>query len=505
MNAKTKTRAKSTFNAKNAIGRRIQKAKTPQALKALRPAEKVAAIRELVKGRPAAEVAASTKRSTPGGAGPIRGKPRGSASHGRAGLVAGQDTGSSYRVRPRTVGTTSKPGGHVVTYHDAETQQRSVSVHRHDSLTAYKRAVGSMRTSVGLAGSDIFAGAQFHEYEGFREGQRLMRFTGREYLGVVGAVSATAGAITWVVGDRMGVFPIAPNALGGRPKLFAETFEMFKFRKLRVVYASVVPAITPGAIAIYYYNDPSESGLATGTGNLQHASSYQAFVQTPVWETVGLDIDPQTLIRAFDDTGTADAMFAIQGAIVVVAASAFTTGDTQPVNMGNLFIEYELEFRGEALHPDVTSIDQLGVIFTGNATTGACQAGRPLFAAAAAETGCFLSSYPFTASDMGKWYVGVVQDVEGEMTLGEWHCEQEPGASSIRKGQAIFGVVREVDISNTPKYYMFFVNSLAALDEAMGAVSSAHTPNTMTWASDLTFTSATGTMQVYFRIIPIDS
>jgi hypothetical protein len=377
---------------------------------------------------------------------------------------------------------------------------------RHDTLASYLRAIKAA-SAVPVAEGGYGGGSNFHEYEGTEQGMRVARFTGREFLGQVGSVTASAGAITWTAGARMGVFPMTPTALGGRPLLMAQTYEMFKFRRIRIIYAGTVPSLTAGAIALYYYSDPSEIGAIVGLSNMQHASSYGNFIQFKVWDNATLECKPNSFIKNYDDSATTDPLFAIQGAVVALAATDFVTGGTSPINMGNLYIEYELEFRGQGLTADLTPIEMIGMRFTANATVGACQTGAVITASGVASTGNLLASIAPSASDLGYWFVGTITAVAGEFSTmnppPKWHTSLEPSEKSFLVGQMWLARVVEYNNSGTAAYIYDFTASLASLDEGMDANSSAHMPNQLTWATDATFTAATGTFDVLWRKIPI--
>jgi hypothetical protein len=250
-----------------------------------------------------------------------------------------------------------------VHYYSAESSRPIAVSTRHTSLASYKKAVGAFRRSLkdmaekrnmtlvqGINESTPYMGARFEEYEFMQDGQRHMKLVGRELLGSIQAFATIAEI--YGVGARLLVCPLAPDFVGGRLGRAAQEFEQHKALALRVWYEPVVPTTTSGALGMYFFNDVGVEAIEVGLNELAHAATHKSFVQTPVWQSICMDIQPEDAINRYFDEESSDFRFEVQGILSVESASNITldpTGATGPINLGNIYLEYEFDFFSEVL------------------------------------------------------------------------------------------------------------------------------------------------------------
>lgn len=267
----------------------------------------------------------------------------------------------------------------------------TIKVLRHTKASSFRKAAAGLfrprdeiQTShEGIATSNI-VGSAIHEYESIEDGTRHLTIAGREWLGPVGLDFASASTVALQEGDRVpgGIVPISPAFLGGRLQLSQAQFEQHKAKRFRVRYEPVVPATTDGAIAIYFRNDVGNPTVAVGANELGHAATHEAFIQTTVWNSVEVSIDPSAAINQYFDYDSGEARFEVQGIIEVLAASGLTfdpSGAAAPSTYGHLYLDYEVEFMTPSLEDSVPLRQRAMITLTADVTaTGGISDGYPL-------------------------------------------------------------------------------------------------------------------------------
>lgn len=344
----------------------------------------------------------------------------------------------------------------MVHYYRGASKHPVMVAKRHSSLAAYKkghaklRADSDSRRQVSVNESVPYHGARFDEYQYMQDGQRHIRLSGRELLGVIGTRDIASSGInfTYSAGDRFAVFPIAPDFLEGRVGRMAQEFEQHKLHALRVWWEPTVPTTTAGAIALYFYNDVGVPMVDTGLDEIAHAATHASFIQTPVFAPESLTIKPEDALNRYFDEESSDFRFEVQGIVVVEAASEITirggTSDPYPVTLGNVYVEYDFEFFGEVLDYSIPMKSYGEMRVLSNATVGAVIDGQPLIARVAATTAAgqqAITDIDFpsgvtSATDLLGWvFVGTVYLATGTSLV--WYIVDDPAQREWEVGQGI--------------------------------------------------------------------
>lgn len=237
---------------------------------------------------------------------------------------------------------------------------------RHVKAREYHEA----REKVPIAEGSEYHGASMDEYESVVNGKRHLRVCGRELLGEVGQLFAAADT-TFSVGERLPgcLWPIAPRYLAGRLSLLASQFEEHKVHSMHVHYVPGVPSTAYGSIAFYFRNDIAVPTIEIGQNELRHAATHRPFVQTPVWKEAHIEIDPEDAVNRYFDEESQEARLEVQGLIQVLCGDSLTCTVAHP-RLGNLYIEYDIEFFGEALDYDTDSREMTLVTVSGTSAVG---------------------------------------------------------------------------------------------------------------------------------------
>jgi hypothetical protein len=232
-----------------------------------------------------------------------------------------------------------------------------VKVPRHASLAAFTKSAAPL--SVGTQ----WKGSNFHEFEYVSSGERHIQVSGREFLGQIAVgESIVAAGVDLPLGSRLAIFPINPEALGGRLELYTHMYRQHKAISLRVLYEPIVPATTEGAIFMYFRNDVGTTTLPTGRQELMHAATLPEFVSTPVWECAELHISPSnTNIRYANEAS--GARFSTQGFVQVETASILA----EKV-YGNVYIEYTMHFFAPSLDYEISDVESIFCVFSAGNT-----------------------------------------------------------------------------------------------------------------------------------------
>jgi hypothetical protein len=297
-------------------------------------------------------------------------------------------------------------------------------------MASYRRAVDGLPTTTheGVAVSSV-VGSSVHEQESIQKGVRHLSVGGREWLGPVGLDFVNASAIALHIGDRVpgGMLPLSPAFLGGRLQLAAGEFEQHQVRRLSVYYEPVVPATTEGALAIYFRNDIGNTTVDIGSNELGHAATHEAFVQTTVWNSASIDIDPSNALIKYFDYDSSEARMEVQGLVQVMAASDLVfdpTGATGEGTYGHLYLNYDVDFFTPSLDDSVPLRNRAMITITSSATAVAgISEAYPLRSRTLASSGSFahtieglppgvataedLAGYMFYGTAVSDWDVSV--------------------------------------------------------------------------------------------------
>jgi hypothetical protein len=357
----------------------------------------------------------------------------------------------------------------------------SLKTTKHFSRAGYRKAVSGMETKhEGIATSSV-VGSSVHEYESIEHGDRHLSIAGREWLGPVGLDFASASTIALQIGDRVpgGMLPISPAFLGGRLQLSAGQFEQHKVRKLKVYYEPVVPATTEGAIAIYFRNDVGNPTVYVGSSELGHAATHDAFIQTTVWNSASIDIEPSNALLKYFDTDSSEERLQVQGLVQVIAASELTfdpTGVSAEGTYGHLYLDYDVDFFTPSLDDSVPLRQRAKLNLTSSATAlGGLSDGYPLRSSGVAASGTFLHTVEglpqgvATVNELDGWMFYGTTVTDWEASLGVralFRTGEDPTAHQYEGGVGFW-----VDFANggagvTIATYFADLNSV---NEAMGS------------------------------------
>lgn len=301
------------------------------------------------------------------------------------------------------------------------------------SLKEYHHEV---RHGSALNSSNQWRGENLVEYESYRNGQRQMRVRGSTFIG---QVSANTSART--IGERLsaGLYILAPSALGGRLELLAQAFEEHELMHARIVYRPVVSATTEGAIAIYFRNDVGASTVPIGLEEMTHASTH-TFVQTQVWEPVELPINPQSAMNAYFDAEVGEYRMETQGVISIEAASDLSAGV-----YGDLYFEYEFEFRGASLDYEVADVETDTLTLTWDVADVWSGNEPVVFSSAAGTLPIFTMATLGGSSVCGDLWYGVVDQVTGTLANAAFHMPDHYGSRNWTVGQGFWFRFFETD------------------------------------------------------------
>lgn len=219
------------------------------------------------------------------------------------------------------------------------------------------RAASEHHQARGIPNTSTFHGSGIHEHEFSQNGVAHCRVAGRELLGEVGS-TGLAAATTFPIGARLpaGMFPVAPSYLGGRLELMAQQYEQHSVHKLNISYEPVVPATTDGAVAMFFTNDIGDVTTYVGEAELNHAATHDSFVQTTVWNRAEIKVNPSDAIKRYFDEDHDEPRLSVQGIVEIIAADSLTldpAGSAGPVSLGNVYVEYDIEFFASATSNDV--------------------------------------------------------------------------------------------------------------------------------------------------------
>jgi hypothetical protein len=249
-----------------------------------------------------------------------------------------------------------------VTYTDPEGVMTTVN--RSPTLSHFKAA------SAPLATGAQWAGTKYAEHEFMRGSRRMVRISGREFLGTISASYSGEGSV--YEGARLAAYPIAPESMGGRLELYSEMYEQHRAIKFDLIYVPVVPATTNGAIIMYYRNDPGIQTLTVGIQEIKHASTLEDFIEFPVWEHARLSVKPTNTQVKYWNEVKQNFRQSTQGIVQVEAGSELSAQ-----SYGNLFLEYDFEFYSPALDYEIQDLESYQMSINTSAST-ATVAGAPV-------------------------------------------------------------------------------------------------------------------------------
>jgi len=172
-------------------------------------------------------------------------------------------------------------------------------------------------------------------------GERI-RIQGRDFLDSVTIPSAGCA-----VGTVLSSIELGLSTMGNiRLQRFGTLFQHWKVRAMRVHFATTAPTTLAGAVGGMVWLDPDGAPLGTGSSNLQVIQAASGSEMHSVWQDAVYnrprDGEYTELFCQADPMTNSDRL-TNAGRLFIVAATAFPS-TTSATTVGNLFIEYDIEF-----------------------------------------------------------------------------------------------------------------------------------------------------------------
>lgn len=210
-----------------------------------------------------------------------------------------------------------------------------------------------------------------------------------------------------------------------------------KFNHFKVVYKPVVPANTPGAVALYFRNDISNPVFETGLDELIAASSHTSFVETTVWSPASITVNPSDVALKYWDEMSGDFATEVQGMITCITTSELSVG-----TYGHLYLEYDVDFFSPELDYEVDEIGIVSLDLTWTAYNPG--AGNPIlwnFQApiSGAATAVWSGNPPPNVEYLA---YGVVKEIDtaspSNTPAPSWNTLDDVSAHTFQRGQGFF-------------------------------------------------------------------
>lgn len=365
-------------------------------------------------------------------------------------------SGPSVNHKPMYLGTLERK----YTYPDGAVSETRV----HTSKASYMKTKSLTERKAALAEGTVWKSEPGQEFREIRSDGEHLRMCGREFLAQVEIENFTLFTTRLgSVGERVLVRPLSPESIGGRIKRIAELYESHKALKFQITYSPVVPATTPGALAMAYIADVATPQLLVGVGEMVHLSTACDFVEFPVWETCVLDIDPDRFTREVADEQEGDARFTTDGLLVVLLAGPIVYGTGKSI-FGNLFLTYEYDFSTPLLDMNVAAP------ISGTVTVQASAATTTLQGSAYAAKSNVPGAHPLwtvfgltVAASADFLMTLTLQSIEVTTSLPVLRIFDSDTTFDFNVGQAYFCRVAE---STTPgDFFLFFFDSMDAASQ----------------------------------------
>lgn len=249
-------------------------------------------------------------------------------------------------VRKETQGSTSGGNafGELTTYVDQngkEAHHVNVTMKEFNQRAQRIAHPAFVASAVGMKDSPVYRGSDNIRMDTMRNGNHAVRLAGHSLLGTVG-YGDMGNAI---VGPGCAVYskPLSPEWLGGGIAAESRLYTQTKIHKFKLVFKSYMDPLSGGGIALTYNADDDRPCPTPGIAALQSASE-GVYIEGRAVDSFSLDINPIDMNVTYDtDGGSNDA---IQGLIRVLATSIYPIAT---VTMGNLYMEYDVEFFGPIL------------------------------------------------------------------------------------------------------------------------------------------------------------
>lgn len=177
---------------------------------------------------------------------------------------------------------------------------------------------------------------------------------GTELIGSVNVPAYGAG-----VGDILFRHLINPSVFARtRIAQFAPLYQRYRFKKLLFVYEPIANATQSGQIIGFADYDPDNILDSDDVENVQTAAAHYGEKISQVWEArafrFGVDDVNDGFTTLYTSTTDAEARLIYQGVFYLIAASDLFKGSPTTTPLGNIYIQYEVEFSIPQLDPKST-------------------------------------------------------------------------------------------------------------------------------------------------------
>lgn len=178
---------------------------------------------------------------------------------------------------------------------------------------------------------------------------------GTDFLAAVNS----AAVDTSQAGDILYKQEISPSKfLETRLKQFADLYQRYRFRKIHFLYEPIANATQSGQVLGFADFDVDNQLTLNSPENLSIAAAHQGEAITQIWEPMLFDMGQ---VFSFTDLYTeagasneSDPRLSVQGVFYLIAASVINGG----LPLGNIYIDYEIEFSIPFLSAQVSSSRQ---------------------------------------------------------------------------------------------------------------------------------------------------
>jgi len=179
------------------------------------------------------------------------------------------------------------------------------------------------------------------------------------------------------------------------------------------------------------------------------------------------------------DTAVGDMRSRIQGILTVESAATISLGDSEV--LGNVYLEYEMEFFGEELDYDVNDIQTVNCTLSGSATTGALADGGPIVAKSSAIAAGYLNiafdQLPTdvqSVGDLGDYaFYGIVTSATGDFVSGAasqpgFKLDEDQAYHSFTTGQGFIIPMDTIIVSGSAVLNVGMFSNFEAISPAHG-------------------------------------
>jgi len=193
-----------------------------------------------------------------------------------------------------------------------------------------------------------------------KRGERVDVCVGTEFMSAIS--NEVAGAAP---GDILATLLINPSVFSQtRLVEFAKLYQRYRFRKLNFWYKPIANTTQSGQLIGFGDYDPDNILTLNSPDNISTAAAHIGQATGKLWETIRFPfgvLDDYTTL--FVDTNSEEKRLSFQGVYYLLAASDIASSITA---LGNLYIDYEVEFSIPLLQP---SQQQLSVAVIDNGTS----------------------------------------------------------------------------------------------------------------------------------------